>query len=311
MMIKCHFNTFFCVEIGVCLSHAALLDGTTLYKVTNCSDVMLSFSSLYWISGIGTLLTGTLCGATRIITTEPFSPELQLKMIERYKVTYIFNAVHQVALIMRSDRFKETDLSSLKYLITGGSKVPLHIKTAMSQFLPNGNVHVVYGMTEISSAISLDYPTSNGRDTVGQIIGGCCVKIVDDHGKRCGVNEDGEICITMNHKFLGYLNNPQASRDIFDAEGFLQTGDIGHIDEDGYLYLVDRKTDLIRYRGYQIPPSEIDAYLTESPEIKSACVIGISDETVTHLPAAFIIRSDGSNISEKEVYNMVAGNIIK
>ncbi|KAG4067927.1 hypothetical protein HA402_010613 [Bradysia odoriphaga] len=304
-MIVCSSGTFTGFSKGVCLSHAALLDGTTQYKVTNSSDVMLSFSSLYWITGIGTLLTGTLCGATRIITTDSFTPEFQLKLIEQYKVTYIFNAVHQVALMMRSDRFKQTDLSSLKYLITGGSKVPLNLKRAMNEFLPNGNVHVVYGMTEISNAVSLDYPTSN-RDTVGRIIGGCCVKIVDDHGNRCGENEDGEVCITMNHTFLGYLNDAQATKAIFDSEDFFRTGDIGHFDEDGYLYLVDRKTDLIRNCGYKIPPSELDAYLMESPEIKSACVFGIPNEVVTHLPAALIIRADGSNISEQDIFDMIA-----
>lgn len=277
------------------------------FNVNNTSDVMLCFSSLYWLSGVIILLKGTLTGAIRVITTEVFSPELQLRLIEQYKVTFTLNAPHQIVLIMKSDQFSKTDLSSLKFMMAGGSKVPFHVQTEMSYHLPNGNVYVGYGMSEIAGVATVDYPGPSGKDTVGQLVGGSKTKIIDEEGNRCGPNVDGEICIKVNYKFVGYFGNQEATNELFDAEDFLQTGDIGHFDNDGFLYVVDRKKDLLKYNNFQISPSEIDSYLIESSHIKSVCVVGIPGEG-TDLPAAVVVRADGSNISAKNVFDLVAGN---
>lgn len=290
------------------MSHAALLDVMASFGINNCDDVFLCFSSLYWISGIVVLIKGTLIGATRIITTDPFLPELQLRMIEQYKVTFTLNAPYQIVLMMNNDSYHKSDLSSLKYMFVGGSKVPLHVKRDMSYHLPNGNLHVAYGMSEIGGIIAADFPATIDKDTVGKLTNGTCVKIIDEDGNRCGVNTDGEICLKMNFKFLGYYGNQQATDEFFDAEGFIVTGDIGHFDDDGFLYLVDRKKDLMKYHGFQISPSEIDAFLIESSQIKSACVVGIPD-THGDLPAAVIVRSNESTITEKQVFDMVAGRV--
>lgn len=255
------------------------------------------------------MLTGTLCGSVRVITTEVFSPELQLALIEKYKVTFSMNAPHHLVLMMKHENFLKTDLSSLKFQMCGGSKVPLHVKTEMNYHLPNGKIHVGYGMSETAGVATLDFPGSSERDTIGKLANGCHIKIVDDHGNRLGPNEDGEICIKMNYKFLGYFGNKSASDALFDSEGFLKTGDIGNFDHDGFLYIVDRKKDLLKYNNMQISPSEIDAYLITSSDIKSACCVGIPEET-TDLPAAVIVRANGSHITEDEVFNLVAGNLI-
>ena len=179
----------------------------------------------------------------------------------------------------------------------------------MDSHLPNGSVGSFYGMSETCGVVSGEYPQTSGRDCVGQLLCGVKMKVVDDEGNRCSPNVDGEVCLQMNYKFLGYYANQEATDELFDDDGFIKTGDIGHFDDDGYLYLIDRKKDLIKYRGFQISPSEMDAYLIESPDIKSACVVGIPDELGSDLPAAIIVRADGSNISGEEIFNMVAGPI--
>lgn len=296
-----------CLIAGVCQSHAALIDSISDFGLSDSSDVMLCFSSLYWLSGLMVLLKGTMCGSTRIITTEAYAPELQLSMMEKYKVTYAMNAPHHLTLMMKNEQFTKTDLSSLKYQFVGGSKVPLHVQTEMSSYLPNGNVHVGYGMSEISGVCSCDYPGPSGRDCVGRLSNGIKVKIIDDEGNKCGPNVDGEICIKTNYKFLGYYANEKATTELFDEEDYLLTGDIGHFDDDGYLSIVDRKKDLLKFCNMQISPSEIEGYIIESPEVKSVCVIGIPDDESGELPAAVIIRADGSNVTGEEIYDMVAG----
>lgn len=293
-------------DIGVCVSHAALLNAYSQLRLTNNDGVMLYFSSLYWISGIVITISGTLDGAIRIITTEPFSPELELHLIEKYKVTFMLNGPYQLASILRSDRISKSDLSSLKFLQTGGSKVPLHIKNGIQKLLVNGNVHNGMAMTEIVCSVADDWPRSE-RDTIGQLADGNCVKVVDENGNRLGVNDDGELCIKTSCKFLGYYSNQQATDEAVDEEGFLKSGDIVHFDEEGYLYHVDRKKDLIKYCNFQIAPSAIDAFLSESSDIKTSCVVGIPDPIVTDLPAALVIRNEGSSITEDDVFGLVAG----
>lgn len=345
------------LKIGVCLSHAAVLDAMVQLNAILSNDVLLCFSSLYWIrlfkpinfivtifnisrlffhykffcSGLVVLLKGTICGATRIITTDTYSPELQLGLYEKYKVSWSLCAPHHLVLMMKSDKFAETDISSIRVQAVAGAKVPLHVQTEMSSHLPNGNVHVFYGMSETCGVISADYPGSSGKACVGHLLAGVKAKIVNDDGNQCGPNVDGEICIKENYKFIGYYGNQEATDELLDDDGFIKTGDIGHFDDgilllwlyfyhlftfilflvDGYLYLIDRKKDLMKYCGFQISPSEIDAYLIESSDIKSACVVGIPDELGSDLPAAVIVRADGSNISGQEIYDMVAGNFTR
>lgn len=296
-----------CIDTGVCLSHAALLDSTSNFDMINSADVLICFSSLYWLSGLMILLKGTLCGATRIITTDVYSPELQFRLIEHYKVTYALNSPHHLILMMKHEQLKNTDLSSLRVQLAGGSKVPLHVQIEMNSYIPNGNVCVAYGMSEIAGVASCDYPGPSGRDTIGQLINGMQMKIVDDEGNKCDANVDGEICVKTNYKFLGYFANREATDELFDDEDFLKTGDIGHFDGDGYLYIVDRKKDLLKFCGFQISPSEIEEFLLGSPGIKLVCVVGIPDDVASDLPAAVIVRADGSNITGQETYDMVAG----
>ncbi|XP_055296139.1 probable 4-coumarate--CoA ligase 1 [Sitodiplosis mosellana] len=207
-------------------------------------------------------------------------------MIEKYKFTYTMNAPHQMVLMLKIDDLTKADLSSLKICFVGGSKVPFYVQTEMNSILPNGHVHVAYGMSEMAGSVARDFPRLSGKDCVGRLVAGSHAKIIDDQGQRCGVNVNGEICFKMNYRFLGYYGNQKATDELFDDEGFLMTGDIGHFDDDGFLFIVDRKKDLLKYTGFHLSPSEIDAYLIQSPCIKSACVVGIPDGIANDSPAA-------------------------
>lgn len=299
----------FSIRVGVCISHAALTQQTTQFYMINSEDVILCTSSIYWLFGINAILLGTLNGATRVIyTTQPFIPELQLRLVEKYKVTFLLNAPYQMVSILKCTGFDKTDLSSVKYVFCGGGKMPIKMIKEMKQHLPNGSFFGRYALTE-TGFVSTNYPTSVKEETAGQLVIGVNIKIIDDYGNRCGIDIDGEICIKNNYKFLGYFNNQQLNDETIDNEGFLRTGDIGHFDEDGYLSIVDRKKDIFKYCCKRISPTDVENFLLESPKIKSACVIGIPDEVAGVLPAAVIICN--LNITEQEIYDMVAGTYNK
>lgn len=292
---------------GLCLSHAAILDRMTHDDILNPSDVVLSFSQVFWFTGLRELIVATLNGSTRIITTRPFTPELELHLIEQYRVTYAMNLPIQLTQILKCDQLSTTDLSSVRIILAAGNKVPPHIKNEINSKLPNGYFHVGYGLSEVCGFVSNDYPKPNENNTVGQLVPGFKAKIVDDEGNRCGVNVDGEICLKTTYKFPGYYNNETATAELFDEEDFVQTGDIGHFDEDGNLYVVDRKKNIFFYCGFTIVPSVVENYLLESPDIKLVCVVGI-DKIAYSLPAAVVVREEKSNITEKDIIEMVAGN---
>lgn len=294
--------------IGICWSHAAFLDEMLKITEIKYDDILLSFSSLYWFCGLYMLLKGTLNGATRITTAQEFTPELQLRLIEQYRVTYVNNPTTYMVATMKCARLRETNLSSVKTFLVGGSVVPLHVLDEMKSHLKNGDIWHRYGLSEIGFVSNyFDSSGSKGRGSAGQLVHGTHVKIVDNHGNQCAVNVDGELCIKMNFKFLGYYGNQQATDDCFDCDGFFRTGDIGHIDVDGFLFVVDRKKDILICNETLVSSSAIESHLIKMPGIQSVCVVGIP-EIGNDLPAAIVVRSHNSNISEDMVANFVTGD---
>lgn len=278
---------------------------------------MLCFSSLHRFSGLATLFRGTLYGATRIITTEHFTPELQLSLIEKYKVTFTFNTPTEIALSVKCDRFHQSDLASLRYALVVDGPIPLRIKSIFNQRLQQANIHTGFAISDLGSFVAIDFPASAASslrvDTVvGRLGNGCSVKIIDDRGNRCGANVPGEIFVKMNTKHLGFRCNENSfNEDRFDAEDFFETGEIGSFDNDGNLHVIDKQCDLLRYLNFYVSASEIDTYLIGKPDIQLVCVVGIANDEFGDLPAAAIIRTPSYNsITENDICDMVAGKLI-
>lgn len=294
---------------GVCLSHAALNDANIRYGQINSDDVVQCFSTLYWITGVLILITSTLHGAKRVITTQPPSAELQFRLIEKHRITYILNSPYMTTMFSKCDLLKSTDLSSLRIYLTGGSRIPKDIPNQINKYLPNGYVNVAYGMSEMTIIIAADFPVPRGGDTVGRLSRGLRAKIVDDAGERLGIGESGEICLLASHQPLGYYNNAAGNSELFDDEGFILTGDIGHFDADGYLYIIDRKKEILKFRCTQISPSSLEAHLIMSPLIKAVCITGIPHDVDGDLVAACVVRNPGADIDEPMVHQMIDGTL--
>ncbi|KAG4069747.1 hypothetical protein HA402_003188 [Bradysia odoriphaga] len=294
---------------SVSLSHAALINSILDYPLIGLSDTILCFSTIYWLSAWFFLLAGTFRGSTRIITRKPFSPKLGLNLIERFKINAILNTPHQVSMLLKSNEIDQADLSTIKILIVSGSKFHLDTKIKILNYLRNATICNGYGMSEVAGYISCDFCGDLTKDTVGQILNGSQIKIVDENGSRCDVEVDGEICIKPKYKFLGYYGSPNATNELFDAEGFVKSGDIGHFDNEGKLYVVDRTKDLLNYCMFPIAPSEIEEFLMELSAISEACIVGIPDEFAKDLPAALIVRNKNVHITEDEVYQLVSDNL--
>lgn len=235
---------------GVRLSHAQcinIMNSESFFE----DSFMLCFSSLYWISGFLTLLRMTSNGGKRLITSKPFNAELQMEMIEKFGITNVLSSPNNVALMINSPKWKEANLSSIKYYMVGGSFTSESVRYELQQKLC-GSVIVGYGMTEVGGAISIVIEGEKVSKTVGKLSTNVEIKIVDDNGDSVRENVNGEICIRTAYDFLGYVGDEEATSEVLDADNWVHSGDLGYMDEEENLYVIDRKKFIIKYMNYQV-----------------------------------------------------------
>jgi 4-coumarate--CoA ligase len=167
---------------------------------TQQDDILLCFSSIYWLSGLLLMSFGTLSNTTRIITNETVTPELALRILGQYKVTIFFSPPSQLSSIVHCSKIETTDLTHLKTYMCGGSMVSTVLQEKIKKYIPNGKVMVGYGMTEISGIVSANYPKQR-FGSVGGLTGGVEVKIINENNVQLGTGESGEIWLRSLYYF--------------------------------------------------------------------------------------------------------------
>lgn len=264
---------------------------------------------IYWTAAIKPIIDSIHNGFSRVITSKPFTPELRLKLIEQYKISALYIYAHSLVLCLKSECIEKTDLSSVKIIETYGGKWPSSFGSTFKRYFPNStNCISWYGMTEIGT-ITVSKINVEGRIGDAELCADCQVKIIDEHGNRCGPGINGEICYKLKKEFLGYLEDPKTNETSVDDEGFFHTGDVGRFDENGHLSIEGRKKNDITayYFDSIILPSEMEEYLVAVPDIKEACVVGVPVAFGGALPAAVIVRKANSKLTTHDVHNVLAG----
>lgn len=168
----------------------------------------------------------------------------------------------------------------------------------------------MYGLTEVSGAVTIT-PKSNPKiGSSGVLVNGITAKVVDTQTKElCGPNQYGELWFKGPCIMKGYMGNDIATSETIDEDGFLHTGDIGFYDHDKYFYIVDRIKDLIKYKGFQVAPAELEAILLLHDGVKEVAVIGIPDERAVEVPKAFVVRNPAVHVTDEELINFVSGSL--
>ncbi|CAN6450173.1 unnamed protein product [Victoria cruziana] len=145
----------------------------------------------------------------------------------------------------------------------------------------------------------------------GTVVRNAELKLVDpDTGASLPRNQAGEICIRGNQIMKGYLNDPEATGRTIDKDGWLHTGDIGYVDEDEELFIVDRLKELIKYKGFQVAPAELEAMLLTHPAVADAAVVPMKDESAGEIPVAFVTKSKGSDVTEDDIKKFIAQQVV-
>jgi acyl-CoA synthetase (AMP-forming)/AMP-acid ligase II len=293
---------------GVMLTHRNLV--ANLYQmraaidVLGEDDVFVGVLPFFHIYGLMVIMNVALLIGATVVTLPRFDLEPFLETLQKYGVTFA-HVVPPIALALaKHPSVERYDLSRLRTLFSGAAPLGEAVTRACAERL-GCVVMQGYGLTETSPGTHVS-PTDPARIRPGAV--GPCLpntecKIVDlVRGAAAGPGELGEVCVRGPQVMKGYLNRPEATADMIDAEGWLHTGDVGYAEEDGTLHVVDRVKELIKYKGLQIAPAEIEAVLLSHPAVADAAVVPSPDEEAGEVPKAFLVLKGEATPEEIMAY---------
>jgi len=247
---------------------------------------------------------------TKFVIMRKFEEELFLRSIQNYKVSFLFLVPFLAVFLAKAKIVDKYDLSSLRTIKCGAASLSEEIEMLVKERLRLDSITQGYGLTETTLSVTGSPVSGNKTGSVGVLQPEVQGKVVDlETGRNVGPNQRGELCFKGPPIMKGYHGDLQATSASLDADGFLHTGDVGYYDEDGFFYIVDRVKELIKYKGYQVPPAELEAILLTHPAVKDAGVTGVPDEEAGELPLAFVMKQPEANVTEGELITYVAGQV--
>jgi long-chain acyl-CoA synthetase len=297
---------------GVMLTHRNLVANAmqnVIWMRWSHEDTIMSVLPLYHSWGACTSMNSVIyCGARAVIMAR-FNVEELLKTIESEKATVLYSAASLFIMLLNSSLLGKYNMSSLKYVKAGA--MPVSPETKEQWDKTTGITMVLgYGLSEASPETH-DCPLNRVRaGTIGIPVIDTDAKIMDVETGNLELppEEIGELVVKGPQVMKGYLNHPEDDKDIL-RDGWLYTGDLAFMDEEGYFHFVDRKKETIKYKGYTIAPAEIEAIIYEHPAVKECAVIGKSDTIAGEIPKAFVVLKEGCNVTGEEIIEFCEKNI--
>lgn len=303
---------------GVMLTHRNILNNgyyigerqKFTYKDKLCLPVPL-FHCFGIVLGVLAIVTH---GAT-LVMLEVFDPLMALAAIQKEQCTAVYGVPTMFIAEYTHPMFDLFDLSSLRTGIMAGSPCPIEAMKKVVEDMYMKEVTIAYGLTEASPVFtqtSVDDPIEKKVETVGTAMPNCEVKIIDpETGETLGPNQTGEIMCRGYNVMKGYYKMPEITRETIEEDGWLHSGDLASVDEEGYYTIVGRIKDMIIRGGENIYPREIEEFLYTMPGIRDVQVVGIPDETYGEIVGAFVISDDNTDLTEEDVHDYALTKIAR
>jgi acyl-CoA synthetase (AMP-forming)/AMP-acid ligase II len=311
---------------GVMLTHRNLVANvaqTRPVQDVGADDVVIAIMPFFHIYGMTVLLNAVLHARARLVMMGSFDLEEFLATIANHKVTVAYIAPPVAVALAKHPLVNSYDMSTLRAVLSGAAPLDEELGHAVADRL-GCRVVQGYGMTELSP-VSHCTPLDGGERLVGSVapIGAAGWTAANSSSRlidpatgdemalpASGLSETGELWFKGPNVMAGYLNNEAATRETIDDDGWLRTGDLAKVDSTGCVYIVDRLKELIKYKGYQVPPAELEAVLLTHPAIADAAVIGVREaESGEEVPKAFVVKQSGAELTETEVMEFVASEV--
>jgi acyl-CoA synthetase (AMP-forming)/AMP-acid ligase II len=298
---------------GVELTHynlVANLCQLTLGDPTTKDDTLIGVLPFYHIYGMVVIMANAIAAGARIVTMARFDLQQFLRIVQEYRVTRAHLVPPIVLALAKHPLVDQFDLSSLRTILSGAAPLGADVQQACADRLPTCLLRQGYGLTEASPVthITPEDRSKNKPGSIGPLIAITEGRLVDyETGRDVDAGEPGELLVRGPQIMRGYLNNPDATRDMIDGDGWMHTGDIAVADADGYFTIVDRAKELIKYNGYQVPPAELEAILLTHPAVADAAVIPSPDPEAGEIPKGYVVKR--SEVSGDELIEFVAARI--
>jgi long-chain acyl-CoA synthetase len=264
------------------------------------SDVVLLALPLFHIYALNVVLGITIREGATAVLVERFDPAATLELVEKHKVTVLFGAPPMFATWLQAAEQREFDLSSVRLAVSGAAPLPGVVMEAFRDKL-GITIWEGYGLTESAPAVTTNALGEVAKpDSIGLVLPGVEVRLVDDSGEEVEEGDPGEIVIKGPNVFKGYWNREEESEAAFSGE-WLRTGDVAYRDEDGYLFIVDRTKDLIIVSGFNVFPKEVEDAIARHPKVAEVAVIGVPNERTGEAVKALIVAGPGQSLTEEEI----------
>ncbi|XP_068650273.1 4-coumarate--CoA ligase 2-like [Aristolochia californica] len=308
---------------GVILTHKSLItsiaqqvdgDNPNLYLAND--DIVLCVLPLFHIYSLNSVLLCSLRAGAGVVIMHKFEIVSLLELIQRHRVSVATVVPPLVLALAKNPMVEKFDLSSIRIVLSGAAPLGKDLEEALRSRVPQAVFGQGYGMTEAGPVLSMclgfakqPFPTKSG--SCGTVVRNAELKVIDpETGFSLGYNQPGEICIRGPQIMKGYLNDAEATASTIDVEGWLHTGDIGYVDEDEEVFIVDRVKELIKFKGFQVPPAELEALLVSHPSIADAAVVPQKDEAAGEVPVAFVVRANDFDLTEEAVKEFIAKQVV-
>lgn len=302
---------------GVMLSHTNILVNclqiNTQPEITNPSprNIVLAVIPFFHIFGLTVNMNAGLGFGATLVTLRRFEPELFLSTIEKHRVNMAYVVPPIVLFLGSHPLVDEYDISTLKYLLSGAAPLSAEQVKPISEKI-NCAIYQGYGLTETSPVTHRvpDLSDRDGSGTVGVLLPGTEAKIVNMDGTEVDPgSETGELLIRGPQVMLGYFNDVEATALVIDDDGWFHTGDIACADEHGYFKIVDRLKELIKYKGFQVAPAELEGLLLTHQAVKDVAVVPFPDLRAGEIPEAVIVPAADNQVSADEIMSWVAARV--
>src|SRR5215218_3715470 len=295
------------INKGVMLTHrnlvANICQGTPALLAGE-GERLIAVLPFFHIYGLVVLMCAALSKGSTLVTMPRFDLEQFLGLLQDQRITRAYVAPPIVLALAKHPLVDNYDLSSLKSIFSGAAPLDASLERACAERL-DCEVMQGWGLTETSPVVTTNYNTPQGPKpgSVGVSLPNTEMRVVDPAtGADVSRGETGELLVRGPQVMKGYLNSPEATAAMLDPEGWLHTGDLGMIDEQGYVFIVDRVKELIKYKGLQVAPAELEAVLLSHPAVSDAAVVRSPDEEAGEVPKAFVVASSPVEPAELMAY---------
>lgn len=300
---------------GVMLTHKNCVSVASMwYEALGMEpeDRVMIVAPLFHCAAAHVFMLPTIYGGGTLVIEPGFHPQDVIEILQKEDVSIFFGVPAMYMILLNMPEIYTMNVPKLRMLMYGAAPMPYELIKKIKQIFPQAGVQNLYGQTENTPGTSSlkDSHALSKIGSVGQPLPRCQVRIVDEEGNEVPTGQVGEITIKGDHVMKGYLKNPEATA-LALRDGWLFSGDLGKVDEEGFIYIVDRKKDMLIRGGENIYPIEIEEVLYEMPEVLEAAVVGIPHEVYGEIPKAYVVVKEGHTLTEEQALTFCRQRLAK